>query len=114
MNNAFDMQGDVFIVGATATPTVKYTNRRGTIGIELTKTVLRSRHSLGGQGCPPLFASGPQRRASFTKDWRRAGTVAHHANKRGVGPEAPRHQVKGRLAPIWRAAVLPYRLGTAK
>ena len=33
----FDIQGDVFLVGATATPTVKYTNLPRTIGIELTK-----------------------------------------------------------------------------
>jgi outer membrane receptor protein involved in Fe transport len=37
VNNVFDVQGDVFIVGATATPTVKYTNMPRTIGLELTK-----------------------------------------------------------------------------
>jgi iron complex outermembrane receptor protein len=37
VNNVFDIQGDVFIVGATATPTVKYTNMPRTIGVELTK-----------------------------------------------------------------------------
>jgi hypothetical protein len=34
----FDIQGDVFLVGATATPTVKYTNLPRTIGVELTKS----------------------------------------------------------------------------
>jgi len=37
VNNVFDIQGDVFLVGATATPTVKYTNLPRTIGVELTK-----------------------------------------------------------------------------
>jgi outer membrane receptor protein involved in Fe transport len=37
LNNAFDVHGDVFLVAATATPTVKYTNQPRTIGIELTK-----------------------------------------------------------------------------
>jgi iron complex outermembrane recepter protein len=37
VNNVFDIQGDVFLVGATATPTVKYTNMPRTIGLELTK-----------------------------------------------------------------------------
>ena len=37
MNNVFDIQGDVFLVGATATPTVKYTNLPRTIGVELSK-----------------------------------------------------------------------------
>jgi iron complex outermembrane recepter protein len=37
VNNVFDIQGDVFLVGATATPTVKYTNLPRTIGVELSK-----------------------------------------------------------------------------
>jgi outer membrane receptor protein involved in Fe transport len=37
VNNVFDIQGDVFLAGATATPTVKYTNLPRTIGVELTK-----------------------------------------------------------------------------
>jgi iron complex outermembrane recepter protein len=37
VNNVFDIQGDVFLVGATATPTVKYTNMPRTIGVELSK-----------------------------------------------------------------------------
>ena len=37
VNNVFDMQGDVFLIGATATPTMKYTNRPRTIGVELSK-----------------------------------------------------------------------------
>jgi outer membrane receptor protein involved in Fe transport len=37
LNNAFDVRGDVFLVAATATPTVKYTNMPRTIGVELTK-----------------------------------------------------------------------------
>jgi iron complex outermembrane recepter protein len=37
LNNAFDVHGDVFLVAATATPTLKYTNTPRTIGIELTK-----------------------------------------------------------------------------
>jgi iron complex outermembrane recepter protein len=37
LNNAFDVRGDVFLVAATATPTLKYTNTPRTIGIELTK-----------------------------------------------------------------------------
>ncbi len=37
VNNVFDIQGDVFLVAATATPTVKYTNMPRTIGVELTK-----------------------------------------------------------------------------
>jgi outer membrane receptor protein involved in Fe transport len=38
VNNVFDIQGDVFLVGATATPTLKYTNLPRTIGVELTKS----------------------------------------------------------------------------
>lgn len=37
VNNVFDIQGDVFLAGATATPTVKYTNLPRTIGVELSK-----------------------------------------------------------------------------
>jgi iron complex outermembrane receptor protein len=37
LNNVFDVQGDVFLVAATATPTAKYTNQPRTIGIEVTK-----------------------------------------------------------------------------
>jgi iron complex outermembrane recepter protein len=37
VNNVFDIQGDVFLVGSAATPTVKYTNLPRTIGVELTK-----------------------------------------------------------------------------
>jgi outer membrane receptor protein involved in Fe transport len=37
LNNAFDVRVDVFLVAATATPTLKYTNTPRTIGIELTK-----------------------------------------------------------------------------
>ena len=37
VNNVFDVQGDVFLVAATATPTVKYTNQPRTIGVELSK-----------------------------------------------------------------------------
>ncbi|MGH8176705.1 MAG: hypothetical protein ACREV5_10635 [Steroidobacter sp.] len=41
VNNVFDIQGDVFLVGATATPTVKYTNLPRTIGVELSKRFQR-------------------------------------------------------------------------
>ena len=37
LNNVFDKHGDVFLIGATATPTLKYTNMPRTIGVELTK-----------------------------------------------------------------------------
>jgi iron complex outermembrane recepter protein len=37
VSNVFDVQGDVFLVAATATPTVKYTNRPRTIGLEIAK-----------------------------------------------------------------------------
>jgi iron complex outermembrane receptor protein len=37
VSNVFDIQGDVYLVAATATPTVKYTNLPRTIGIELSK-----------------------------------------------------------------------------
>jgi iron complex outermembrane receptor protein len=37
VNNVFNIQGDVFLVGATATPTLKYTNMPRTIGVDLTK-----------------------------------------------------------------------------
>ncbi|MDB6088487.1 MAG: hypothetical protein JWN85_1271 [Gammaproteobacteria bacterium] len=35
--NAFDVHGDVYLLAATATPTVKYTNMPRTIGIDVTK-----------------------------------------------------------------------------
>jgi outer membrane receptor protein involved in Fe transport len=37
VENVFDTRGDVFLIAATATPTLKYTNMPRTIGIELTK-----------------------------------------------------------------------------
>jgi iron complex outermembrane recepter protein len=37
LDNAFDVQGDVYLVAATATPTAKYTNQPRTIGLEVTK-----------------------------------------------------------------------------
>jgi outer membrane receptor protein involved in Fe transport len=37
VSNVFDVQGDVFLVAATATPTLKYTNRPRTIGLEIAK-----------------------------------------------------------------------------
>jgi hypothetical protein len=36
-DNVFDVQGDVYIAAAAATPTAKYTNQPRTIGIEVTK-----------------------------------------------------------------------------
>jgi len=35
--NAFDVHGDVYIVAATAQPTMKYTNQPRTIGFDVTK-----------------------------------------------------------------------------
>lgn len=40
LDNAFDVQGDVFLVAGTATPTAKYTNQPRTIGLEVTKKFL--------------------------------------------------------------------------
>ena len=37
LDNAFDVAGEVYLVGATATPTAKYTNQPRTIGLEVTK-----------------------------------------------------------------------------
>ncbi|HEX7114899.1 MAG TPA: TonB-dependent receptor [Steroidobacter sp.] len=37
INNVFDIQGDVYLVAATAAPTVKYTNLPRTIGFEVRK-----------------------------------------------------------------------------
>jgi outer membrane receptor protein involved in Fe transport len=37
VNNVFNIQGDVFLLAATATPTLKYTNQPRTIGVELSK-----------------------------------------------------------------------------
>jgi outer membrane receptor protein involved in Fe transport len=37
VSNLFDVQGDVFLTSATATPTTKYTNRPRTIGLEVAK-----------------------------------------------------------------------------
>jgi outer membrane receptor protein involved in Fe transport len=37
VSNVFDVQGDVFLTSATATPTTKYTNRPRTIGVEIAK-----------------------------------------------------------------------------
>jgi hypothetical protein len=37
VDNVFDVQGDVYLIAATATPTLKYTNLPRTIGIELSK-----------------------------------------------------------------------------
>lgn len=37
VDNVFDIEGDVYLVAATATPTLKYTNLPRTIGIELSK-----------------------------------------------------------------------------
>jgi iron complex outermembrane receptor protein len=37
LNNAFDKHGDVYLIAATATPTVKYTNTPRTLGVSVSK-----------------------------------------------------------------------------
>jgi outer membrane receptor protein involved in Fe transport len=37
LDNAFDVHGDVYLVAATATPTLKYTNRPRTLGVSVAK-----------------------------------------------------------------------------